>query len=104
MSHLYSSRKAFLESSNLTAALRGIARLVLSSMGLMENIGFCVQWCVYCNVLLCSNALPYASPTDYSQGRKGILVELIDHILPTFWTGGISIHIDLVIRHPHGQA
>jgi hypothetical protein len=44
MSHLYSSRKAFLESSNLTAALRGIARLVLS--GLMEKIGFCGRWCV----------------------------------------------------------
>jgi hypothetical protein len=57
MSHLYSSRKAFLESSNLTAASRGIARPVLSSMGLMENIGFCGQWCViviFCHVAMLS--------------------------------------------------
>jgi hypothetical protein len=56
MSQLYSSRKAFLESSNLTAALRGIARLVLSSMGLMEKIGFCEQWCVI--VIFCYVASP----------------------------------------------
>jgi hypothetical protein len=33
MSRLYSPRKAFLESSNLTAASRGIARPEPSSMG-----------------------------------------------------------------------
>jgi hypothetical protein len=57
MSHLHSSRKAFLESSNLTTALRGIARPVLSSMGLMKNIGFCGQWCViviFCYVAMLS--------------------------------------------------
>jgi hypothetical protein len=51
----------------------------------------------YCNILLCGNALPYASPTHDSQGRKGILLELIRHILPIFWTKGICILIDLPI-------
>jgi hypothetical protein len=71
------SRKTFLEPSNLTAALGGFARLVLSSMGTGSFWWAMVR---YHNILLFSISLTRRRPViNDSQRRRVILLELVRH-------------------------